>query len=345
MKILITGAGGFLGKTLAKTLQARGHKVINFSRTHHAELDSLGIVTVIGDLAIKRDIIRAVNGVDIVFHMASKVGMWGSYDDFYRTNVLGTQNLIAACKIHQVNKVIYTSSPSVIFGKSSLEGVDESCQYPKNYVSHYAKTKALAEQEMIKANNASFNTVCLRPHLIFGPDDPHIFPKLIDRAKSGKLKIIGNGENLVDIIYVQNAADAHVLAMDKLCDDSTKLKVAGKTFFLGQEEPVKLWEFINKILSEYGLKSVSTKVPALMAYIIGGCLEKMYSLMNIQSEPRMTRFVALQLSKSHYFNHQAASEILGYTPKIKIAEAIKLSVMKPILSESLDTHELEKNAN
>lgn len=326
MNILITGAGGFLGKCLAKSLLDKGHRVSNFSRNEHPELDQMGVRTITGDLSVKRDVIRALSGFDAVFHMASKVGMWGSYEDFYETNVLGTQNLITACRIHQVNKIIYTSSPSVVFGKKSIEGADESLSYPREYISHYAKTKALAEQEIIHANNSTFNTVSLRPHLIFGPGDPHIFPKLIQRAREGKLKQVGDGKNIVDVIYVQNAVDAHILALEKLCNEKMKGEVAGKSFFLAQEKSVNLWEFINQILTGHGVNKVKRKVPAFIAYGVGSFLEGVYNFFSIKSEPAMTRFVALQLSKSHYFDHTAAREKLGYTPKIELNEALELSI-------------------
>lgn len=323
MRILVTGAGGFLGRHLCKALQKKGHRVVNFSRSAYPDLKEQGIDTIRGDISDGATVEAALQGIEAVFHVASKVGIWGKYDDYYQTNVLGTQNIIDACKKHGIKKLIYTSSPSVVFGTESLHGVGEEQDYPKEYISHYAKTKALAEQRILAACDSNLATVALRPHLIFGPGDHHIFPRIVDRARTGKLKRIGDGKNLVDVIFVKNAVDAHISAFEKLEPGS---KISGKAYFLGQEKPVNLWEFIDDILVRHKVEPLTDKISDKAAYNIGWLMEKGYGLLGIKSEPPMTRFMALQLSCSHYFNHKNAENDLDYVPRVHIKEALDQTV-------------------
>ncbi|MDH5582167.1 MAG: NAD-dependent epimerase/dehydratase family protein, partial [Bdellovibrionales bacterium] len=248
MKILITGAGGFLGFHIAKALVEQGHEVTNFSRQHYKKLDDISVKSIQGDLRDREAVEDAVHDQDAIFHVASKVGVWGSYKDFYDINVKGTKNVILAAKREKVDKLIFTSSPSAIFGVENLCGVDENYPYPQKYVSHYAKTKALAEEEILKAHDPQrLKTIALRPHLVFGPGDHNLIPRVINKAKKNKLKIIGSGDNIVDVLYIDNAVHAHLLALEKLDSDP---KVGGQAFFISQEKPVKLWSFINTILDK-----------------------------------------------------------------------------------------------
>ncbi|PIK15452.1 NAD-dependent epimerase/dehydratase family protein [Halobacteriovorax sp. JY17] len=321
MNILVTGAGGFLGFYIARDLKELGHRVYNFSRSHHRDLDQLEITTRIGNLNNPKSIENALEDIDAVFHVAGKVAMWGKWDDFYQTNTIGTKNLVEACKKKGIKKLIYTSTPSVVFGEGDLLGQDETLNYPKKYLSLYAKSKMLAEKYVLDQNSESFLTCSLRPHLIFGPRDKNIIPRLIEASKKNKLKIVGDGENLVDIIYVENAAKAHIQAFEKLTVNS---KVAGSSYFIAQERPVKLWDFINQILQINGQSPITKKIPTNTAYRIGAIIEfflKLFRVWNIH--PPMTRFVALQLGKSHYFSHKKAQADFNYSPSISIEEAIE----------------------
>ncbi len=323
MKILITGGGGFLGQHLTRTLIKNGHTVTNFSRSQYPELIEMGANCLTGNLSDYEAIKKAVMGKDAVFHVASKVGIWGKYEEFYETNVIGTENVIKACLETGVKKLIYTSTPSVVFGDSDLMGVDESTPYPHTHKCFYASTKAIAEKKVLSANGEKLATVALRPHLIFGPGDHHLFPRIVERARLGKLKQVGEGENLVDVVYVENAVSAHLLAFEKLSIGS---EVSGQAYFIGQENPVNLWHFVNEILKAHGVKEVTKKVSAPKAYMAGKILENIYSVLKIKKDPPMTRFVALQLSKSHYFSHEKAKRELGHEPKINLSEAMRLSL-------------------
>ncbi|MCJ7618070.1 MAG: NAD-dependent epimerase/dehydratase family protein, partial [Desulfobacterales bacterium] len=289
-KVLVTGGGGFLGGAIVKMLLEKKSRVRSFSRSHYPELASMGVEQFQGDIADKTSVEKACKDIDLVFHVAAKAGVWGKYSDYYRANVTGTLNIIDACKNNKVPKLIYTSSPSVIFDGTDMEGVNESCPYPANYNAHYPKTKALAEQA-VRAAGDNLLTVILRPHLIWGPKDSHLVPRIISRAK--QLVIVGNGKNVVDTIYIDNAAYAHILAAEKLDEDPG---ISGNIYFISQGKPVLLWEMINNILKAGGLPPIKRSISHKNAWFIGAFLENAYTLLNIKSEPKMTRFVADELA-------------------------------------------------
>jgi nucleoside-diphosphate-sugar epimerase len=315
MKALVTGGGGFLGKAIVRLLRARGDDVRSFSRTPHPELATLGVEHCCGELHDPAAVDAAVAGCDIVYHVAAKAGIWGPYADFYRANVLGTRNVIAACRQHNVRRLVYTSSPSVVFDGSDMEGVDESVPYPQHFHAPYPQTKAEAEILVLRSNGPELATVALRPHLIWGPEDNHLVPRILLRGRQGALRRIGNRPNLVDTIYIDNAAAAHLLAADALAIGS---QVAGRAYFLSQGEPLPLWEMVNRILAAGGLPPVTRAISPCLAYGIGWALEKGYTLLGIQSEPRMTRFVARELSTAHWFDISAARRDFGYRPEVSI---------------------------
>ena len=322
MKALVTGGGGFLGFAVVQRLRSRGDDVRSFSRSHYPSLAALGVEQAAGDLADAGAVAAAVRGCDIVYHVAAKAGVWGPYQDYYSANVVGTENVIVACRTEGVRKLVYTSSPSVVFDGKPMEGVDESVHYPpaKQYLTSYPLTKSLAEQAVLKANGPDLATVALRPHLIWGPGDPHLIPRLLARARAGQLRIVGSGQNKVDAVYVDNAADAHLLAGDRLDPESA---AAGKAYFITNGEPINLWVFINRILGAAGLQPVTRRVPARMAYFAGMVLEWQHRLLRKSGEPRMTRFVAQELAHSHWFDIAAARRDLGYEPKVSIDEGLK----------------------
>lgn len=317
-KILVTGGGGFLGKAIVKRLVAGGDRVMSFSRGFYHELSQLGVTQIQGDLADLKAVERACNGVDVVFHAAAKAGIYGKYSDFYHTNVTGTQNILSACRKQNVSRIIYTSSPSVIFDGTDMQGVDESAPYPKTYHAAYPKTKALAEQEVLRSLNNKLRGVILRPHLIWGPEDPHLIPGIIKRAN--RLRLIGTGKNRVDTIYIDNAADAHLLAADRLKEHP---EISGKIYFISQDDPIPLWDMVNYILMAAGLVKIEKSIPRKVAWTIGAFMEVVYKILFISSEPPITRFVANELSTSHWFDISAAKRDLGYIPKISISEGLR----------------------
>ena len=320
MKALVTGGGGFLGGAIVLLPRARGDAVRSLTRSAYPWLDELGVEQSLGDLADLGAVERAVAGCDIVFHVAAKAGVWGRYSDFFNTNVTGTENVIAACKKHGVRRLVYTSTPSVVHGGGDIEDGNESLPYPKRFDSHYQQTKAVAEKAAVAANGPDLATVSLRPHLIFGPSDPHLIPRIVAKAREGKLRRIGARPIKVDVTYIDNAADAHILAADKLDVGSP---LAGKAYFISNGEPVELWAFIDRVLAEAGLPPVSRRISAWKARLAGRVLEWVYWLFRLPGEPPMTRFVASQMSTAHWFDISAARRDLGYDPKVSVEAGLR----------------------
>jgi 2-alkyl-3-oxoalkanoate reductase len=318
-KVLVTGGGGFLGQAIVKRLVEYGDYVFSFCRRHYPELERLQIDQILGDISDKVAVEKAVRGMEIVFHVAAKPGVWGTYEEFYRPNVTGTQNIIDACLKYHVPYLIHTSSPSVVFDGSDMDGVDESIPYPSHYTAHYPKTKAMAEKA-VRRISSEIGTICLRPHLIWGPGDNHLVPRILARGKANRLIQVGNGKNKVDVTYIDNAADAHILAAERLSENS---KLSGRIYFISQAEPVLLWDMVNSILKAGGIAPVRRSVSQRTAYFLGVLFEAMFKCLQIQKEPPMTRFVAEELAKTHWFNISAAKKDLGYHPNVSTEEGLK----------------------
>jgi nucleoside-diphosphate-sugar epimerase len=220
-----------------------------------------------------------------------------------------------------VSKLVYTSSPSVVFGNSPHEAADETLPYPTEYACHYPHTKALAERAVLAANGRQGLATCaLRPHLIWGPRDNHLIPRLIQRARSGRLRRVGEGRNLVSMVYVENAAAAHLQAADALAADSA---VAGQAYFVNEPEPVNLWQWVDQILALVDLPPVKRRISAAAAQRVGGIMEQVYGLLRLRGEPPMTRFLAAQLSISHYYSIEKARRDFGYAPQVSFPEGMQ----------------------
>lgn len=320
MNAVVTGGGGFLGGAVVRLLRQRGDTVRSFTRSAYPWLDELGVEQSLGDLADQEAVERAVSGCDVVFHVAAKAGVWGRYSAYFDTNVTGTRNVLAACKKLGVRRLVYTSTPSVVHAGGDVEGANESLPYPKHFDAHYPKTKALAEREVLAANGPELATVALRPHLIFGPGDPHLVPRIIESARKGRLKRIGTRPIKVDVTYIDNAAQSQLDAADRL-DVGTA--PAGKAYFVSNGEPVELWPFVDRILGEAHLPPLTKTVSAWKARLAGRVLEWVYWLFRLPGEPPMTRFVANQMSTSHWYDISAARRDLGYAPRVSTEEGLK----------------------
>jgi nucleoside-diphosphate-sugar epimerase len=319
MKALVTGGGGFLGRAIVQRLRERGDNVRTFQRGRYADLESSGIECFRGDLSDVDSLARAIEGCEVVFHVAAKVGVWGKYREFYNTNVVGTRHVLELCERYHVAKLVYTSSPSVVFTGHDDGGMDESAPYPLYYLSPYPQTKAHAEQVVLAANSQQLATVALRPHLIWGPGDPHLLPRLIKRAKAGRLRLVGDGRNLVDSTYIDNAAAAHLLAADHLTPGAP---CAGRVYFVTNGEPLPIGELLGKMLRAASLPSLVPSVAPRVAYLLGAVLESLHWLLRLSEEPLVTRFVARELATAHWFDIGAARKDLGYEPAISIDEGM-----------------------
>jgi len=321
MHILVTGGGGFLGQALCRGLVGRGHAVTSFNRGHYPALDAIGVRQVRGDLAAREAVVAAAQGADAVFHSAAKAGAWGPYDDYHRANVVGTDNVIAACRAHRIGKLVYTSTPSVTHRATHpVEGgTAETVPYGEGFKAPYATTKLIAEKAVLAANDATLAVVALRPRLIWGPGDNQILPRLVSRARAGRLRIVGDGDNVVDCTYIDNAAQAHLDAFDHL---DVGAACAGRAYFISNGEPMPMRVLLNALLRAAGAPEVHRTIPFGVAFGVGAACEALWPLLRLRGEPPMTRFLAEQLSTTHWYDMTPASRDFGYRPRVSFHEGL-----------------------
>ena len=319
MKALVTGGGGFLGKAIVGQLLERGDTVRILARGDYPKLAARGVETLRGDIADKATVLSAVEGCDVVFHVAAKPGMWGPYQAYRLTNVVGTENVIAACQQHGVSRLIYTSTPSVVHAGGDIEGADESLPYPDHFEGAYPATKAQAERRVLAANCPTLATVAIRPHLVWGPGDNHLIPRLLERARAGRMVFVGRQDKLIDTTYIDNAAAAHVQAALRLAPGAP---CAGKAYFVSQGDPWPASKITNAFLDAAGMPPVKRRIPVSVAYAIGAVAELVWRLLGLSGEPPVTRFVVRQMSTAHWYDISAARRDLGYVVGVSIEEGL-----------------------
>ncbi len=318
-KVLVTGASGFVGGGLARRLLAEGREVRVLSRSAMPELEAAGAEVARADVADAATVARACEGgVGTVFHVAAKVDIWGRGADFERTNIDGTRHVIEACRRAGVPRLVFTSSPSVVFNNADLAGADESLPRGTEFPAHYPRTKAIAEEIALAANEPGRLAVTsLRPHLVWGVGDKNLLPRVVARARAGRLRIVGDGRNRVDLTHIDNVIDAHLLAEAALARPDSP--AAGRAYFITNGEPVVLWEWINDVLLRLGLPAVKRRVSLAAARRLGAVCELAWGALRLGGEPPMTRFLASELAKDHWFDITAARRDLGYEPRISMA--------------------------
>jgi len=320
MRILVTGAGGFLGGALAEALVSRGHRVRGFSRGNYPRLEKSGIEQRRGDLADSEAVEEACRGCELVFHVAAKAGIWGDPADFYRANVKGTENILRGCRAAGVSRLVYTSSPSVVFDGSDMEGVDESVPYADHFKAEYPKTKAIAEKLALSAAGGDFAVVALRPHLIWGPRDTNLIPGILARGRKGNLRRVGREDKLVDCTYIDNVVEAHLKASEYLHPGAS---LSGRAYFISQDEPIFLWDFIARVLECADLPPIKGTVSPAVAYSAGVACELVYRLLPVLGEPPVTRFAAEELATAHWFDNSAARRDFEYRPVVTMEEGFR----------------------
>ncbi len=313
--VFITGASGFIGGKIAGRLLALGRSVRVLARRPLPELEKLGAEIVLGDLHDERALRRGCAGVGAVFHVAGRVGVWGPPADFFHVNVEGTRQVLAASRASGVPRFVYTSSPSVVFNGGDLAGVDESAPLCTKAPCAYPTSKAAAERLVQEANSPELITVSLRPHLVWGPGDKNVVPRVLALAKRGRLKIIGSGRNKVDVTHITNVVDAHLLA-----ERADAAIIGGKAYFITNGEPVPLWDWINQLLCGVGVPGITKHAPLPIVYAGGGLMEGLWRALQLKGEPPMTRFVAKEMATDHWFDISAARRDLGYAPRISMAD-------------------------
>lgn len=341
--VLVTGGTGFLGRRLVERLLDAGRPVTVLARRPDPALAARGVRFVAASLDDAPAVAAACAGIGTIFHVAAKVGVWGRYEDFFRTNVLGTRALLAGARRHGVRTFVHTSTPSVVYNGHSLAGADESLPLTTSCPSPYPLTKAIAEREVLAANSPALRTVALRPHLIWGVGNPHLVPRVLARARAGRLRIVGTGQNRVDMVHIENALDAHLCAEAALSGSQPPTSpkpgeggstlnsqrsavpsapvpaAAGRAYFITNGEPVLLWEWINALLVALGEPPVTRRLSLRTASIVGAACETLWRALPLRGEPPMTRFIAAELAKDHWFDLSAARRDLGYTPRVTMA--------------------------
>ncbi len=317
---LVTGGGGFLGAALVRALLARGDRVRVLARGDYPELRAAGAETVRGDVREPAAVLDACEGADAVFHTAALAAGWGDPREFEAVNVGGTESVLAACRAQGVKALVHTSTPSVVAHGGDLEGADESLPYPARFLAHYPRTKALAERKVRNEGDAGLPCVAIRPHFIWGPGDRHLLPRLLSRARAGKLRRVGRGDPLVDTVYVDNCVDAHVAAAAKLLEGAS---IRGRVYFVSDGAPIGVWTMANRLLGAAGVPPVTRAVPSWLAYAAGALLEAGHAVAGSAREPLMTRFGASQLSHAQWYDISAARRDLGYDPRVSIDEGLR----------------------
>jgi nucleoside-diphosphate-sugar epimerase len=324
VRALVTGGGGFVGGAIVRALRARGDEVVSFSRGAHPELDELGVAHVQGDLADAAALGRAVRGADTVFHAAAIAGIFGPAREYERTNVDGTRNVIEACRRAGIPRLVFTSSPSVCFDGRDHVHTGNDAPYAARFLCEYPRSKAQAEALVLAAHGEHGLATCaLRPHLVFGPGDPHLLPRIVARARARKLAIVGSGASEVSLTYVDNAAHAHVCAADRLSLDAPH---GGRAYFVAQEESVSLWSWIRDVLARLGEPAITRRVPLSVAYAAGAACEAAWTLSRRTGEPPMTRFLALQLARSHSYDMEPARRDFGYRERVSMHDATERTI-------------------
>lgn len=321
MKVLVTGGSGFLGLALCRALQAQGHQVTSYQRHISAPLERLGVRQVLGTLNDASKLLEAMQDQDAVLHNAAKASGWGAWDDFYQTNVVGTQCIITGCLQLGIKTLVYTSTPSVVHdGHRPVTGGNEAnTPYASRFTAHYPHTKMLAERAVLAANSEALATVALRPRLIWGPGDTQLLPRLAARARKGRLRFIGDGSNKMDCTYIDNVVQAHLLALQRAVPGAA---CAGKAYFISNGEPKPIRDIVNGLLAAADAPLVSKSLPFGLAYALGTVCEGIWRLARLDSEPPMTRFLAEQLSTAHWYDCSAARRDLDYVPDVSFVEGL-----------------------
>jgi nucleoside-diphosphate-sugar epimerase len=322
MNVLVTGGSGFLGQALCHALLAQGHQVRSLQRHYSPALENLGVYQILGALHDTDKVRDALHDQDAVLHNAAKASAWGTWNDFYQTNVVGTQCLLSVCQQFGIKKFVYTSTPSVVHqGRTPVIGGNEhNTPYATHFSAHYPHSKMLAEQAVLAANTQTLSTIALRPRLIWGPGDTQLLPRLLARANQGRLRFIGSGNNIMDCTYIDNVVQAHILALQHVKAGAAG---AGKAYFISNRQPMPIAEIINALLDAADTPKVHQSWPFWLAYSLGAGCEYLWRIGGLRHEPPMTRFLAEQLSTEHWYDCSAAERDFGYVPAVSVTEGLQ----------------------
>ncbi|EAQ97161.2 NAD-dependent epimerase/dehydratase family protein [Congregibacter litoralis] len=311
MRVLITGATSLLGRAIAKTLLERGDSVAVLQRRPCG----LQVDEYLGDITDGALVSRAMAGADAVIHLAARVSVVGPWAEFQRTNVEGTRTVLEAAREAACSRFIQVSSPSVAHSGTSLVGAAAEPADPKGARGSYARSKALAEQMVLTAENMA--VVAVRPHLVWGPGDTQLVARIVERARQGRLAVVGSGMALIDTTYTDNARDAIVAALDRAPD------LSGRALVISNGEPRPVQELFDRMASAAKLSPARLKVPTVLARAGGRLVEGIWNLTGRQDDPPMTAFLAEQLSTAHWFDQRETRRLLDWTPAVSLDEGFQ----------------------
>lgn len=313
VRVLVTGASSLLGGAVACRLQARGDDVTVFQR-RPAEVSAQGCRQLLGDVTDAAAVRQAAHGQDAVVHLAARVSVTGPWAAFEEVNVDGTANMVAGARAAGVARLVHVSSPSVAHSGRALVGAGAEPADPVGASGHYARSKALAEQLALASDGPALAVVAVRPHLVWGPGDTQMVGRIVQRARAGRLALVGDGAALIDSTYVDDAAAALVAALDRAPQaHGQALVVTG-----GQPRPVA--EVLARICRAAGAPPPTRRVPLGVARIAGAAVEAVWAFSRRSDEPPMTRFLAEQLATAHWFDQRLTRALLGWAPEVGLDE-------------------------
>lgn len=313
MKVLVTGASGLLGSSVAAALLAEGHAVTTLQRRASGVTGALDVLGSVTDPGLVE---QATAGQDAVIHLAAKVAMTGDPAAFEAVNIEGTRTLLAAAQAAGVSRFVHISSPSVAHAGDSLVGEPAGPADPEHARGEYARTKAHGELLALAADSPAFPVLALRPHLMWGPGDTQLTERIIDRARAGRMPILGSGAALVDTLYATNAVDAILAALTAVT------RTHGEALVVTNGQPRPIGEFITRLALAGGASAPGLRIPVALALVAGAAVEKVWELGEHDDEPPLTRFLAEQMSTAHWFDQRRTREVLGWTPRVGIAEGM-----------------------
>ncbi len=318
-RVLVTGGSGFLGLEICRQLVARGTEVVSFTRRPSAALERLGVAQRHGDLTDAAALAEAVAGCDAVVHNAALAGVSGPRRPYWATNVAGTRAVLSQCRAHGVRSLLYTSTASVVFRPGGLENADRHVPYPRRHLAAYPLTKARGEALVLAADGPALATVSLRPHLIWGPGDPHFTPALLRAARGGRLLMPGDGTNLVDSTHVRTAAHAHLLALDRLHE---RRPIGGRAYFVSQGEPRPLRDLAISLLAAAGVRAEWRGLPVRLVRGVAAVSETAARVTRAPGTHGLSRFLVAELTHPHWFDLAATRRDLGFAPPVSLADGL-----------------------
>lgn len=313
MRVLVTGGTSLLGATVIDQLISRGDTVVSLQRSAGSNAPT----EVLGDITDPSAVDKATAGAEAVIHLAAKVGVVGKADTFRSINIDGTRTVLDSARRNGVTRFVHVSSPSVAHAGSALIGASASPADPANARGSYSITKAAAEVLALELSSHTFPVVAIRPHLVWGPGDTQLVGRIVDRAKAGRLVVIGSGSALIDSTYIDNAADALIAALDNTPD------LGGQAFVVSNNQPRTVRELLEQIVGAAGLPEPSRQIPTGIAFRGGQLLESIWDRSGSETDPPLTSFLAEQLSTAHWFDQRRTQSSLGWEPTVSLEEGFR----------------------